>query len=78
LQVNATATLGGTLSVIDAPGFIPPPASKYAVVTDASHTGCFATINGDFVIVYQPTDVLAEASWRPRDLLAAVGDVAAR
>lgn len=62
LQVTGAASLGGTLSLINATGFTPPSGSTYAVVSYASHTGSVAKVNGTYTVTYEPADVLARAN----------------
>jgi hypothetical protein len=60
----ATATLAGTLNVSLANGFMPPELSEYSVVTYASHTGTFSSVNQPgtscvgFTTRYDPTAVV--------------------
>jgi hypothetical protein len=45
-QITGAATLDGTLDVTLTGGFVPNPGDNFTVLTFASHTGQFATVNG--------------------------------
>lgn len=45
-RITGAAALDGTLDVTLTGGFLPNPGDNFAVMTFASHTGQFATING--------------------------------
>jgi hypothetical protein len=64
LAITGQATLDGTLTV-HLNGFVPNSGDQFAVLTFASGTGTFATINGDgpaFTPSYDPTDVTLVAN----------------
>ena len=46
LVVVGTAALDGTLAIVNAPGFDPPIASTFAVVSATTRTGTFANLTG--------------------------------
>ncbi len=62
---TTTSSLNGTLNISLINGFVPTVGSQFQIVTFASKTGTFATVNGlginsseHFTITYQGTDVL--------------------
>jgi hypothetical protein len=58
--VAGRATLDGTLNVTLTGGFVPNPGDSFKVMTFASRSGEFATLNGngrDYAMSYSPTDV---------------------
>lgn len=46
LNITGAATLDGTLNLSATGGFAPSIGQTFTILTYASHTGCFATING--------------------------------
>jgi hypothetical protein len=65
LVVGGAATLDGTLTITLVNGFLPDSGTTYAVVTLASATGTFATLDGDgplFTAAYNPMDVTLSAN----------------
>jgi hypothetical protein len=61
LNVTGQATLAGTLTVNLIHGFVPKTGATFPVLTFASESGSFATVNGtgsaDFTVRVEPTDV---------------------
>ncbi len=49
LAVTGKASLGGTLAITSAPGYLPPVGTTYTVLTAASVSGTFATVTGTVV-----------------------------
>ena len=64
LAITGQATLDGTLTV-HLNGFVPNSGDQFAILTFASGSGMFATINGDrpaFTPSYDATDVTLVAN----------------
>jgi hypothetical protein len=61
LNITGQTTLAGTLTVNLIHGFVPQKGETFPVLTFASETGSFATVNGngsgDFTVRVDPTDV---------------------
>jgi hypothetical protein len=62
---STTASLGGTLNIAQAKGYVPTVGSTFKILNFSSETGTFAAVNGltingteAYTITYQPTDVL--------------------
>ncbi len=65
LSAIGPATLGGTLTFSTASGFLPPVGTQYTIVSAASVSGKYTTINGAllgdrrYALSYTPTTVVA-------------------
>ncbi len=70
----STATLAGTLNVSLANGFVPTDGNAFSVMTFASATGTFGTLNfpvlpqGCWLIAYRATDVQLSVTTRTPDV----------
>jgi hypothetical protein len=69
LVVTGAATLDGTLNVSLINGFVPDPGTTFTIMTFASYSGAFATLNFDPAFVspptYDPIDVTLVATAPP-------------
>jgi hypothetical protein len=72
LTVNGTATLAGSLQLVNAAGFDPPAASAFRIVDAATRTGTFATVTGTqvkpekaYVVGYEDDGVVIRVGLGP-------------
>jgi hypothetical protein len=69
ITVSSAATLAGTLTIVLVNGFTPSAGDQFTIITDASQSGTFDTVNSPglggglaFHVTYDPKDVTLSVS----------------